>query len=157
LPEAVEGRLGLLAGPRVRLADVHVSHQVAVLGPGGPSVLSRQLAIAVEDGAHPADRAIRRAGRHPAAGRDLEPFVAVGGQQDRRVWLLERPWPDRDALVAEVFSTPRERLPLGPRLDYEVPRLGHAGPRVGERQAVGEKLLRHAPDEARDDAAAGHD
>jgi hypothetical protein len=71
--------------------------------------------------------------------------------------LLERARPDRDTLVVEVRAVPRERLSLRPGFHHEVPRLGHAGARVGQRDAVGEKLLRHAADEARDDAAAGHD
>src|SRR5262249_40188347 len=40
--------------------------------------------------------------RHAAASGDLEPLVAVGGQDDGRVRLLERPWPDGDAIVVEV-------------------------------------------------------
>src|SRR6267142_2959695 len=110
LPEIVDVRLGLLAGPRVRLRHVHVAHEVTVLGPGRPAVLPGQLAVPIEDGADPAARPVGGAGRDAAAGGDLEPLVAVGGQDDGRVLLLQRPRPDGHPVGVEVLAAPLEWL-----------------------------------------------
>src|SRR5438034_6463583 len=115
-----------------------------VLGSGRPSVLPREPSVALEDLLRARERSVRGAGRHPTAGRGFQPLVAVGGKDDRRMWLLDRPGPDRDPIVSEVLPAPVEGLAGGPRLDDQIPPLAQPLPRIVELAAQRQVHLGYA-------------
>src|SRR5216117_3720091 len=127
-----------------------------VLGSGRPSVLPGKPSVVLEDLLRARERSVRGAGRHPTAGCGFQPLVAVGGKDDRRMWLLDRPGPDRDPIVSEVLPAPVEGLAGGPRLDDQIPRLAQPLPRIVERAAQRQVLLGHPAHKSGDDAAARH-
>src|SRR5207244_11138329 len=104
-----------------------------VLGSGRPSVVPGETSVALADLLRARERSVRGAGRHPTAGRGFQPLVAVGGKDDRRMWLLDRPGPDRDPIVSEVLPAPVEGLAGSPRLDDQLPRPASPPPRIVER------------------------
>jgi hypothetical protein len=70
--------------------------------------------------------------------------------------LLQRPGPDRDAVVVEVLAVPVEGLVRRPRLDDQVPGFAEPLARIRQQRAEREVFLGHPADEAGDDAAARH-
>src|SRR5262245_5980970 len=154
-PEVVQVRFGFFTRPRIRLRDVDVAQQVKVLGRRRPSVVSGERAVTLEDLPGPCEGSIRRAGRHPAAGGGLESLVAVRGQDDRRMGLLDRSGPDGDTVVLEVLPAPVEGLAGSPGLDDQIPGLAQTLARIVERAAQREVFLGDPARESRDDAAAG--
>src|SRR5437773_12499598 len=101
-----------------------------VLGSGRPSVLPREPSVALEDLLRARERSVRGAGRHPTAGRGVQPLAAVGGKDDRRMWLVDRPGPGRAPIVSERLPAAVEGPAGGPRRGDAIPRRAPPVPRV---------------------------